>query len=121
MINATVAGNLGRDAETRQAGQATVTSFGVAVEQRKRGEKYTQWVNCSIWGTRGEKVAQYLTKGTRIAAAGELTTREYDGKTYLELNVSDFTLMGGGQDRQQQSRSQEPHQSEPDMGDDLPF
>lgn len=100
MLNATVAGNIGKDAQTRQAGQTTVTGFSVAVEQRGRDGKKTQWVRCSMWGKRGEKLAQYLTKGSRVCLAGELTTDEYEGKTSLELNVSDVTLMGGGQDRQ---------------------
>lgn len=98
MLNATIAGNIGKTAETRTAGQTTVTGFSVAVEQRAKDGKKTQWVNCSMWGKRGETLAQYITKGGKICATGELTTREYDGKTYLELNVSDVTLLGGGQD-----------------------
>lgn len=96
MLNATIAGNVGKDAQTRSAGSSTVTSWSVAVEQRGKDGKKTQWVNCSLWGARGEKIAQYIKKGSRICAAGELTTREYNDKTYLELNVQDFTFMGGG-------------------------
>ena len=98
MLNATIAGNIGKTAETRNAGQTTVTGFSVAVEQRGKDGKKTQWVNCSMWGKRGETLAQYITKGGKICATGELTTREYDGKTYLELNVTDVTLLGGRQD-----------------------
>lgn len=97
MINATIAGNIGKDAVTRNAGSTTVTGFSVAVEQRGKDGKKTQWVNVSFWGKRGEVLAQYLTKGGRVAVAGELTTREYEGKTYLELEASNVTLMGGGQ------------------------
>lgn len=104
MLNATIAGNIGKDAETRNAGQTTVTGFNVAVEQRGKDGKKTQWVNCSMWGKRGETLAQYLAKGTRVCVSGELTTREYNDKTYLELNVGDVTLMGGGQDSRQQGQ-----------------
>ena len=122
MLNATIAGNIGKDAETRTAGQGTVTGFNVAVEQRGRDGKKTTWVGCSLWGSRGEKLAQYLTKGSKVCVAGELTTREHDGKTYLDLNVSDVTLMGGGQDRQQGGGQQE-RQSENrrDLDDEIPF
>lgn len=97
MLNATIAGNIGKDAQTRNAGQTTVTGFNVAVEQRGKEGKKTQWIGCSLWGKRGDALVSYLTKGTRVAVAGELTTREHEGKTYLDLNVSDVTLMGGGQ------------------------
>jgi single-strand DNA-binding protein len=119
MLNAVIAGNIGKDAETRQAGSSTVTSFAVAVEQRGKDGKKTQWVNCSMWGSRGEKLVGYLTKGSRVCASGELTTREYNGKTYLELNVSDVTLMGGGQERQQSQQEQKPQRRE--LDDEIPF
>lgn len=119
MLNAVIAGNIGKDAETRQAGSSTVTSFAVAVEQRGKDAKKTQWVNCSMWGSRGDKLVGYLTKGSRICASGELTTRDYNGKTYLELNVSDVTLMGGGQERQQNHQEQKPQRRE--LDDEIPF
>lgn len=133
MLNATIAGNLGKDAETRQAGSSTVTGFNVAVEQRGKDGKKTQWVNCSMWGSRGEKLAGFLTKGSKVCVSGELTTREYNDKTYLELNVSDVTLMGGGQERQQgnprenpelRAAAQEYREAKRDLGDDfdsIPF
>ena len=96
MLSAQIAGNIGADAVTRVAGQTTVTGFNVAVEQRTKDGKKTQWVGCSMWGKRGETLAQYLTKGGKVVVSGELQTREHEGKTYLDLNVHDLTLMGGG-------------------------
>jgi single-strand DNA-binding protein len=98
MLNAVIAGNIGADAVVRNAGQTTVTGFNVAVEQRGKDGKKTQWIGCSMWGKRGETLAQYLTKGGKVCVSGELQTREHDGKTYLELNVQDVTLMGGKPD-----------------------
>jgi len=98
MLNAVIAGNIGKDAEVRTAAQTTVTGFNVAVEQRGKDGKKTQWIGCSMWGKRGETLAQYLTKGSKVCVSGELQTREHDGKTYLELNVQDVTLMGGKPD-----------------------
>ena len=96
MLQGFLAGNLGRDAETRTTQGGAVCSFSVAVEQRKGKEKHTTWVRCSLWGKRGEAIAQYLTKGTRVAVAGELSLHEYNGKTSLECRVGEVTLLGGG-------------------------
>jgi single-strand DNA-binding protein len=96
MLQGFLAGNLGRDAELRDARGTAVCAFSVAVTRKLRGEKTTTWVKCSVWGKRAPGLAQYLTKGTRIAVSGELVLREYNGKTYLDCNVSEVTLLGGG-------------------------
>lgn len=97
MIAAVVTGNLGKSAEVKAAGGGTVCKFSIASNAKVKGEKQTTWVGCSIWGKRGESLAQYLTKGTRVAASGTLSMRTHDGKTYLELNVQEIDLMGGGE------------------------
>ena len=104
MKTITIAGNVGRDAAVRSTqGGDKVTSWSVAVEERQGREKRTIWFDCSLWGKRGEALSQYLTKGSKIAVAGELSTREHDGKTYLTVRADQVTLLGGGQDRPAQS------------------
>lgn len=109
MIAATVVGNLGRDAELKTVGNTSVLSFAVASERKAKGEKTTTWVSCSLWGSRGEALAQYLVKGTKVAVTGELSTRESakTGKTYLEVRVDQLELLGGG------SRERDVHQVRP--------
>jgi single-strand DNA-binding protein len=99
MKNITIAGNVGKDAETRrtQSGDA-VTSFSIAVEDRIPKEKGTIWFRCSLWGRRGESLAQYLTKGSKVAVSGELSIEVYEGKTNLTVKVDQVTLLGGSQD-----------------------
>lgn len=127
MLFAHIAGRIGRDAETRQAGSNTVTSWSVAVDQRIKSEKVTTWVRCSLWGKRGEALAQYLTKGGQVACAGTLTLREYEGKTQVELEVAEVTLMGGKSDADERpARQQAPARQAPagglgDLDDDIPF
>ncbi len=105
MFNVTLAGRLGRDAELRATPNGDpVCGFSVAVDIRKGQEKSTQWVECSIFGKRGEALAQYLTKGTCVTALGELRVREYtkrDGThgVAVECRVSEITLQGGGKER----------------------
>lgn len=122
MFNAVIAGNLGKDAETRQAGGSSVTNFNVAVEKRVKGEKVTIWVRCAIWGKRGESLSRYLTKGSKVCVSGSLSTREHEGKTYIEIEASDVTLMGGkpegGSDYGQQSGGS---QGGYDDSDSIPF
>ena len=79
MLQLTLAGRLGRDAELRSTrdGKA-VCNFSVAVDVRRGQEKSTTWVECTIWEKRAEALAQYLTKGTAVAVAGELSVRQYD-------------------------------------------
>lgn len=125
MIYAFISGNLGKDAELRPAGKDRVCSFSVATSRKVKGEEKTTWVRCSVWGKRGEALAPHLTKGSKVAVAGELSTREHDGKTYLELRVSEIDLLGGGK-RGESSREptepSEPARSDAGGGDDdIPF
>lgn len=95
----TAIGRIGRDAVTRhtQAGKP-VTGWPLAVDYGWGDNKNTVWLDCSLWGDRGERVAQYITKGSQLGVSGELGTREHDGKTYVTLNVREVTLVGGKPD-----------------------
>ena len=126
MKSITIAGNIGKDAVTRHTQQVdSVTSFSVAVEERTGQSKRTIWFDCSVWGKRGDALAQYLTKGGKVAVSGDLSTREHDGKTYLTVRASEVTLLGGNQ-REDVSRQQAPAQGArtggvPDLDDEIPF
>lgn len=96
MIHSTCIGNLGRDAETKTVGSGkTVTNFSIATKGRGK-DAATVWVDCSLWGARGESLKQYLTKGSKVAVIGSLSTREHNGKTYLQVDVQEVELLGGG-------------------------
>jgi len=106
-------GNLGKDAETRQAGSATVTNFSLATARSvKTGETWrdeTDWHDIVLW--RGENVAQYLTKGTQVYIEGRLQTRrwEKDGQKHYRTEVvcdgpSGLLLLGGNRDGGRQSQ-----------------
>lgn len=97
MKSITISGNITRDGELRDAGGNKVASFSVAVNGYANKEKTVHYFDCSLWGRRGESAMQFLTKGAKITVTGDLGTREHNGKTYLTINASDFTPMGGGQ------------------------
>lgn len=98
MNTITIAGRLTRDAETRQAGSEQVTSFSVAETIKDKNGERPQFFDCSMWGQRGEKIRQYLTKGSPVTVTGSLTTREHGGKFYLQLRVGDVALQGSKKD-----------------------
>ena len=107
------AGSLGRDAELKTVGAGSVLNFAVANSIGFGDKKVTLWLDCALWGKRGESVAQYLKKGQSVFVSGELTTREYqakDGtlKTVLALNVNVVDLLGGKKDGQSQQYNQAP-------------
>lgn len=114
MIVATVTGNIGKDAQMRQAGDSSVLGFSVASNSKERGAEITTWVECSLWGSRGEKLGQHLTRGAKVAVSGTLGTREYDGKTYLTMRVNELDFMGSARN-QRQERREEP-QAYPPVG-----
>lgn len=118
----TIAGNIGKDAEVRstQSGDK-VTGWTVAVEDRTGKEKSTIWFDCTLWGKRGESLAQYLTKGSKVCVSGELSKREHDGKTYLTIRAEQVTLMGGKPEGQREERREDPPAQRNAMDDEIPF
>lgn len=108
-----ISGNIGKDAVTRTAGDTTVTGWSVAVEHRQGQDKSTMWFDCNLWGKRGDTLAQYLTKGSKVTVAGDLGQREHDGKTYLTIRVDQVTLGGGGQERGQERGDDRGYQAPP--------
>lgn len=123
-------GRIGKDAVTRhtQAGKA-VTGWSLAVDKGWGDRKETIWLDCSMWGERGEKIAEHIRKGERLGVTGEIGTREHEGKTYLTLDVRDVTLLGGKSEAGSPGGSkgpqrQRPQRSEPadDFADEnIPF
>ena len=96
MKTITIAGNIGKDAVTRTTQNGDkVTSWTVAVEDRQGKDKSTLWFDCSLWGARGEKLAEYLARGGKVSVSGDFSTQENDGKTYLKIRADQVTLMGG--------------------------
>jgi single-strand DNA-binding protein len=94
----TIAGNVGKDAATKQVNGNTVTEWSIGVSGGR--DSATTWYRCSLWGQRGEKLAGYITKGGKLVVTGDLTIGVYDGKPDCKVNVSQVTLMGGKQDGQ---------------------
>lgn len=94
---------LGKDAATRYTqGGTPVTGFSAAFDKGWGDRKQTVWLDCSLWGDRGVKLAEYLTKGSQVVVEGDIGTREHDGKTYITLDVREVKLVDGKRDNQAQ-------------------
>lgn len=85
-------GRIGRDAEARTLpGGDKVCNFPVAVDVGNKTEPKTMWLDCSMWGKRGESLLPYLVKGTKITVSGRVQVEDYkrkDGTNGYRLSVN---------------------------------
>lgn len=95
----TLVGHLGKDPVTKSLPSGdSVTSFSIATSRKRKDEEHTTWWNCSLFGKRGETLAQYLKKGDPVLIHGEPFLRQYssangDGQS-LDVVVNDFAFIG---------------------------
>lgn len=99
MVNVwTVSGNVGADAELRStAGGEKVLSFRMANKVGFGERAISQWVDVSLWGKRGEAIANYVKKGMKVTVSGEVRLEEFtrrDGTpgSKLALKANDVDL-----------------------------
>lgn len=105
-------GNLGGDVKVNSTGGSTVANFSVAVKSGFGDKAQTMWIACALWGKQAEsKLIDYLTKGQQVAITGELSTREHDGKTYLQVRVGTIHLVGGKSEGGQQQAPRQQQQA----------
>jgi single-strand DNA-binding protein len=104
-----IAGNVSSVKEIRDVGQNKVFNFSVAVSNGKdqSGEwKPSSFYDVSVWNKRGEALARFLSKGTKVAVSGRMMpARVHEGKAYQSIEADEVTLQGGGSD---QGQSREP-------------
>lgn len=135
MNKITLTGRLAADAEIRNTKNGdAITGFRVASDVGFGDNKVTNWFACTIFGKRGEALAQYLTKGQQVTVFGQLTLREWQNKDGVkqlspDVRVDEIELQGGkpAEDRREVTggRRQEPARSPARQDDfqdtDLPF
>lgn len=111
----TIAGNIGRDGELRQAGDYPVLNFPVASSKKIKGVDKTTWFDCALFGNRATSLAQYIKKGGQVVVTGECSLETYqkgDGSegSKIRVNLNDVKLMGSKQDNQQAQQPQQNYQ-----------
>lgn len=107
MLQTTIIGHIGNDAEVKNVNGKEFTTFRVAHSDRwtdENGQSHdvTTWVDCVMNGK--PAVLPYLTKGTMIFATGSTQLRVYSSpkdrcmKAGLTINVRTIELVGGKPD-----------------------
>ena len=101
-------GNLGKDPEVKTFDNGnSVTKFTLATYETykdKQGQKQTEteWHNITAWGKLGEICSQYLKKGSKIYAEGQLKSRKYDvngeTRTAYEITIKEMRMLGEKQE-----------------------
>lgn len=130
----TIAGNLTKDAEVRYLPNGdAVASFGIADNQGK--DKPAIFWNASLFGKRGEALAQYLTKGSPVTVVGAVTEREWTDKEgnkrkSMDVRVNEVALQGGKRESEAPAPQRQAARPTPrpaaaggfdDMDDDISF
>lgn len=121
-----IAGNVSSVKEIRDVGQNKVFNFSVAVSNGKdqSGEwKPSSFYDVSLWNKRGEALARFLSKGTKVAVSGRLMpARVHEGKAYQSIDADEVTLQGGGESGQRdEPKPQDNGSARYDEGDSIPF
>ena len=119
MKNIVISGNVGSNAELRTTQNGDdVCSFNVAVADRRRQDTF--WFTVSYWGKAGKAVCDYIKKGSSITVSGDFFTKEYNDKTYLNINAHTVTLGKRSQEPiEEQTNSQDTISN--NMDDEIPF
>ena len=91
-----ISGRLTRDPDVRTtAGGTTVMGLGVAVNDRRRNqqtgqwEDYTNFIDCTMFGSRAEALSRILTKGMLVCIEGRLRWSQWerDGQKRSKIEV----------------------------------
>jgi len=106
----TISGNLTRDAELRQSASGmSILRLGVAVNDRAKNQQTGEWedrpnfIDCVMFGTRAEKISQYLTKGTKVSIQGKLRWSQWESqqgekRSKVEVAVDEIEFMSSRND-----------------------
>ena len=125
MNTCTFVGRLPRDAELKDVGDNKVSNFSIASDVGFGEKKKTMWIECGMWGKRGEALNDSLKKGQQVILVGELSTREYekDGqtKTSLSLNVQSLAFGSAPKDSENQTMTNSTTITDNDLDDEIPF
>ena len=100
----TMMGNLTSDAQLHMIKEGLpVLNFSVAISERRRGEngEYVDtpvFVPCTMFGSRAQKLAPHLTKGTKVTVDGKLYYSTYlkddEKRSRLSVTVQELEFAG---------------------------
>ena len=123
------AGNLTRDPELKHTPSGTaVCSFSIAQNKSwkdKEGQEHkkTNYLECTMFGRRGEVIDEYFEKGSNIFVQGELDFQQWETKegtkrNTLKLICNNFEFTGGKKDQDDQGNQGQATYTNVKPGDD---
>lgn len=93
MNNVQLTGRVTKDTELKQTtGGIPVAQFTIAVNNKAKGNEYTEFIDCVVWRELASAIAQYLTKGKFIAVCGSLHKRMYEDKNKAKHYVTEVNV-----------------------------
>lgn len=131
-----ISGNLTRDPElTATAGGMAILKMGIAVNDRRKNQQTGEWedvpnfFDVKVFGSRGESLSRFLSKGSKIAVSGRLSWSSWEDKntgdkrSKVEIIADDIEFMsargeGGGGSR---DYAAPPATASEPLEDDIPF
>lgn len=120
-------GHIGGTPELKYLNDGTpVMKFSLCVNTGYGERKSASWYNCSMFGKRVEKLAQYIGKGKPITIHGEPSIRKWKSETTgkegtsVEVRVADIILLGSKDEHQAPREDADPETSLADDGN-VPF
>jgi len=135
-----ITGNLTRDPELRATGSGmSVLKMGVAVNDRRKNQQSGEWeevpnfIDVVVFGTRGESLSRFLSKGSKVAIEGKLRWSSWEDKdsgakrSKVEVIADDIEFMssrgegGGGGGSNYSAPSAPAAPADPVFEDDIPF
>jgi single-strand DNA-binding protein len=131
-----ITGNLTRDPELRSTGSGmAVLKMGVAVNDRRKNPQSGEWedapnfIDVVVFGTRGESLSRFLSKGSKVAIEGKLRWSSWEDKdsgakrSKVEVVADDIEFMSprGEAGAGYSAPSAESASPEPVLEDDIPF
>ena len=91
--NVTLVGRLTHDAELRHTpSNQPVATVDLAVNRNFKnsdGEREADFINCVIWGTKAENLANWTKKGVLIGITGRIQTRSYENQQGQRVYVTE--------------------------------
>jgi single-strand DNA-binding protein len=137
-----ITGNLTRDPELRSTGSGmAVLKMGVAVNDRRKNPQSGEWedvpnfIDVVMFGSRGESVSRFLSKGSKVAIEGKLRWSSWEDKesgakrSKVEVVADDIEFLssrndssgGGGSYSPPAAAAPASSSADPVFEDDIPF
>ena len=115
-----VTGNLGKDAEPKDANGKPFCSFSIAV---KTGKDKTAWLGCSYFADWAHETAARMTKGSRVTVSGRLSSfTNKEGKEVLTITADSVEIAGKrNADDATPAVARSAKSYTPDSFDEIPF